>query len=112
MSWRGSPFPGLRAFTPADAPIFFGRNAETEGILARLGDPACRFLLLIGPPGSGKSSLVAAGVLPRLSANAIPGSGSWLLPSVNEVEGRAVWRPYGSHPAKRALIRSERWPRR
>jgi hypothetical protein len=75
--WPGSPFPGLRAFGAADAPIFFGRGRATDGLVARLarGD---RFTGVVGASGSGKSSLVAAGLLPRLSDNAIPGSRDWI----------------------------------
>ncbi|MBI5957295.1 MAG: ATP-binding protein, partial [Chloroflexi bacterium] len=75
--WKGSPFPGLRAFTSADAPIFFGRGAETDALLQRLSDPACRLVAVVGASGSGKSSLVGAGLIPRLAANAIEGSRDW-----------------------------------
>lgn len=75
--WKGSPFPGLRAFTPADAPIFFGRGRETDGLLQRLENPAVRFLAVVGASGSGKSSLVAAGLIPRLLTGAMPGSQGW-----------------------------------
>jgi hypothetical protein len=80
--WQGSPFPGLRAFTPADAPIFFGRGGFTDALIRRLADPATRFIAVVAASGSGKSSLVAAGLLPRLKANAIVGSKNWLLPDV------------------------------
>ena len=76
--WQGSPFPGLRAFTPADAPIFFGRGRETDGLVSKLGDPAVRFLAVVGASGSGKSSLVAAGLIPRLMAGAMLGSQNWV----------------------------------
>jgi len=79
--WPGSPFPGLRAFTPADAPIFFGRGRETDQLVRRLADGG-RFIAVVGASGSGKSSLVAAGLLPRLADNAIEGSKGWLLPQV------------------------------
>jgi formylglycine-generating enzyme required for sulfatase activity len=79
--WTGSPFPGLRAFTPADAPIFFGRGRETDQLVRRLADGG-RFIAIVGASGSGKSSLVAAGLLPRLADNAIEGSQGWLLPQV------------------------------
>ncbi len=72
-----SPFPGLRAFGPEDAPVFFGRGAETDQLLSRLRDPACRFLAVVGASGSGKSSLVGAGLIPRLQAGALPGSERW-----------------------------------
>lgn len=61
--WPGSPFPGLRAFTPKDAPIFFGRGRETDDLVSRLDQPARRFLAVVGASGSGKSSLVAAGLI-------------------------------------------------
>ncbi len=77
--WAGSPFPGLRAFTDADAPIFFGRGAETDALVKRL--EAARFVGVAGVSGSGKSSLVGAGLLPRLKANAVAGSKDWLLPA-------------------------------
>jgi len=87
--WTGSPFLGLRAFTPVDAPIFFGRERETDRLVERLAGSSCRFLLIFGASGSGKSSLVAAGLIPRLAANAIPGSEDWLLPQVPaDVPGR------------------------
>jgi len=72
-----SPFPGLRAFREADAPIFFGRGAETDQLLKRLSDTACRFLAVVGASGSGKSSLVGAGLIPRLRTGALPGSEHW-----------------------------------
>ena len=60
------PYPGLLPFGPAEATRFFGRDRETDDICRRLRQHD--FLLLIGPSGSGKSSLLAAGVLPRLLA--------------------------------------------
>ncbi|MCP5018980.1 MAG: SUMF1/EgtB/PvdO family nonheme iron enzyme [Ketobacter sp.] len=76
--WNGSPFPGLRAFTPKDEPIFFGRGRETDELIRRLADPKTRFLSVVGASGSGKSSLVAAGLIPRLEHGAFPGSQDWL----------------------------------
>ena len=35
-AWPGSPFPGLRAFTDKDAPIFFGRGRETDELVERI----------------------------------------------------------------------------
>jgi formylglycine-generating enzyme required for sulfatase activity len=79
-----SPFPGLRALGPDDAFIFHGRGRETDGLLAKLDNSQCRFIAVVGASGSGKSSLVGAGLLPRLKANAIMGSKNWLV---------AIFRP-------------------
>jgi hypothetical protein len=79
--WTGSPFPGLRAFSPVDAPIYFGRGSETDALVQRIG--ANRMIAVVGASGSGKSSLVGAGLIPRLKADAIPGSKDWLLPEWN-----------------------------
>ncbi len=87
--WKGSPFPGLRAFTPDDAPIFYGRGAETDALIEKVR--ASRFVAVVGASGSGKSSLVGAGLLPRLSDNAIEGSKDWLLPSMSGDPGSRVW---------------------
>jgi tetratricopeptide (TPR) repeat protein len=68
---RGSPFLGLKAFGPEHAAIFFGRGAAVRASLSAMIDGWQRrapFLLLLGPSGSGKSSLAAAGVLPNLIA--------------------------------------------
>jgi len=74
--WEGSPFPGLRAFTEKDAPIFFGRGRETDSLIQQVS--ASRFVAVVGASGSGKSSLVGAGLILRLKANGIEGSADWL----------------------------------
>ncbi len=55
-----SPYPGLRAFTEADAGRFFGREAEVRRVWDRLRDE--RLLAVIGPSGAGKTSFVRAGI--------------------------------------------------
>lgn len=62
-----SPYPGLAAFTTTDAPCFHGRDAVASELAAALAAPP-HLVVLAGPSGSGKSSLLAAGVLPRLVA--------------------------------------------
>jgi hypothetical protein len=64
------PFPGLPAFDERLAGVYFGREVETQTVLEDLrkmranGEP--RLLMIVGGSGSGKSSLLKAGVLPRL----------------------------------------------
>ncbi|MDZ4767706.1 MAG: ATP-binding protein, partial [Chloroflexota bacterium] len=88
--WEGSPFPGLRAFTPDDEPIYFGRGGETDALLERLRGR--RVVAVVGASGSGKSSLVGAGLLPRLAANSIEGSKDWLLPDAVGDQAVRQWR--------------------
>lgn len=77
---EGDPYPGLRAFLPTEADRFFGRDAEADALLQRLLLRQPHFLALIGASGSGKSSLVYAGLMPRLSR---PGAGGpWLTASM------------------------------
>jgi len=68
---RRPPYPGLERFTEEDAAVFFGREAETRELVERLspavGQPVHRFVAVVGPSGSGKSSLVQAGLLPALA---------------------------------------------
>ncbi len=59
------PYPGIRAFTTKDAARFHGRDNEVRDLLGRLRDGQ-RELYVVGPSGSGKSSLVAAGLVPSL----------------------------------------------
>lgn len=68
-SLEGDPYPGLRAFRPNEADRFFGRDDEVAALLERLLAKDRRFLALIGASGSGKSSLVYAGLIPKLIAN-------------------------------------------
>ena len=65
-----SPYPGLESFSGDDAAVFFGRDHEitrlVELLQPTLQRGAGRFVAVVGPSGSGKSSLVRAGLLPRL----------------------------------------------
>lgn len=74
-----NPYKGLRAFDEADALDFFGRTALIEQLLQPLAEPGGRFLAVVGPSGSGKSSVVKAGLLPALRRNKIPGSERWFV---------------------------------
>jgi WD40 repeat protein/DNA-binding SARP family transcriptional activator len=70
-----NPYKGLRPFTEADAHDFFGRGELTQRLVARLGgdDVGSRFLAVIGPSGSGKSSVVRAGLVPAIRRGALGG---------------------------------------
>ncbi|MBI1258448.1 MAG: protein kinase [Chloroflexi bacterium] len=76
-----NPYKGLRAFQEADAADFFGRAALTEQLLGRMAasDDGARFLALVGPSGSGKSSAVRAGLIPALRKGALPNSAQWFI---------------------------------
>lgn len=76
-----NPYKGLRAFQEADADHFFGREALITYLLERLQDQEQyrRFLAVVGPSGSGKSSVVKAGILPALRRGSLPGSENWFL---------------------------------
>ncbi len=69
------PFKGLASFDVGDAEYFFGRERLVAGLIARLvGAP---LLAVVGPSGSGKSSVVRAGLLPALASGVLPGSDEW-----------------------------------
>lgn len=76
-----NPYLGLAAFGEGDAGNFFGRESLIEQLLGKLAGhgPLDRALFVVGASGSGKSSLVRAGLLPALRADALPGSGRWLI---------------------------------
>ncbi len=59
-----NPFPGLRPFTPEESDLFFGREGQSEEILNKLKKN--RFVTVIGASGSGKSSLIYCGIIPKL----------------------------------------------
>src|SRR5438045_1577848 len=63
---RENPFVGLRPFDREHSLYFFGRSEQTAALLEILHDT--RFLPVVGSSGSGKSSLVRAGLIPKLLA--------------------------------------------
>jgi len=82
------PFKGLAFFDRGDAEYFFGRERLVTELVARLAESTLAGVL--GPSGIGKSSLLRAGVLPALSAGALPGSAQWR---------QVLIRP-GEHPSR------------
>jgi WD40 repeat protein len=72
-----NPYPGLRSFTAQEGSVFFGRERNVDEVRERLA--RLNFAVVLGGSGSGKSSLIRAGLIPRLnSTKSIPGrSGNW-----------------------------------
>lgn len=81
-----NPFPGLRPFDVGEARLFFGRDRQIDELIAKLGK--MRFLAVVGTSGSGKSSLVRAGLLPALYSGLTIAGSDWCV---------AVMRP-GADP--------------
>ncbi len=86
------PYRGLEVFDEEHARFFFGREAMTQHLVEALRPT--RFLCVLGPSGSGKSSLVRAGLLPQLRAGKLPGSQSWQY---------VVFKP-GAHPIEELAL--------
>jgi len=87
-----NPYKGLRAFQQADASDFFGRSELVDHLLERLDEKheAANFLAVVGPSGSGKSSVIKAGLLPAIQLGKLPGSQDWfiieMVPGTNPLE--------------------------
>ena len=71
---RINPFPGLRPFMQEEADLFFGRDKQSDELVRRLASR--RFLAVVGTSGSGKSSLVRAGLLPSLEGGFMAEAGA------------------------------------
>lgn len=83
------PYLGLKAFSEDDAPFFFGREAVTQTLISRVLQNS--FLAVIGASGSGKSSVVQAGLMAQIrQGKQIPGSEQWwmrcLRPGASPIE--------------------------
>ncbi len=86
------PYRGLEVFDEEHARFFFGREAMTQHLVEALRPT--RFLCVLGPSGSGKSSLARAGLLPLLRAGQLPGSRNWQY---------LVFKP-GAHPIEELAL--------
>ena len=86
------PYRGLEVFDEEHARFFFGREAMAQHLVEALRPT--RFLCVLGPSGSGKSSLARAGLLPQLRAGKLPGSQRWLY---------IVFKP-GAHPIEELAL--------
>ena len=74
---RQNPFVGLRPFESEDSLYYFGRDEQIKALLRQLHET--RFLAVVGSSGSGKSSLIRAGLIPHLEAGFL-------------VQDRDLWR--------------------
>jgi WD40 repeat protein len=114
------PYPGLAAFGPAQAQWFFGREDLCAELLRQLGrgmeQPGP--VVVVGPSGSGKSSLLRAGLLPALAQGVLPvtGSRSWprlvLTPTGNplgELATKLAEASGGCPPPPKDLADAPRW---
>jgi WD40 repeat protein len=72
-----NPFPGLRPFTPEDRSLFFGREAESDEVISKLLKNG--YISVLGAAGSGKSSLVYSGILPKIKDLKIKESSVWRI---------------------------------
>ncbi len=97
------PYLGLDAFRETHQARFFGRQRLITELVARLS--TSRFLAVVGPSGSGKSSLVLGGLLPALKTGALPNSQDWqyyppLVPGSDPLANLArLTQPAGSNRA-------------
>jgi hypothetical protein len=87
------PYKGLASFEAQDAEYFFGREELIAELTARLA--GTRFMAVVGPSGSGKSSVVRAGLLPAVWGGALPGSAAWQTLVVTP----------GAHPLNELAVR-------
>jgi len=90
LMWSGCPYLGLLPFEEQDARVFYGRSELVAKLVERVAERlnAAGILLVTGESGAGKSSLLRAGLMPRLAAGALgPGSERW---------PRRVIRPTGN----------------
>ncbi len=108
-----NPYPGLRPFQESEAHLFFGRAEQIDELLAEL--ERSRFVAVLGSSGSGKSSLVRAGLLPALHGGFAQRGGShWhiatMRPGANPIHNLAQgprraggrWAPEDADPVAAA----------
>ena len=82
------PYPGLRPFEANEWPIFFGRERMIDEVIERLGRD--RLVVIHGASGSGKSSLVRAGVMPKLARQHLRHGAPWLTCALRP-SGGPLW---------------------
>ena len=80
MAKPACPYLGMIPFSENDEELFFGRDEEIKELLGKLRLNS--FLTIIGASGSGKSSLVFAGLIPQLKQSGLFGAGQWCIRSL------------------------------
>jgi serine/threonine protein kinase/DNA-binding winged helix-turn-helix (wHTH) protein len=100
-----NPYKGLRPFLESDADEFFGRDALIAELQTRMGD-GTRFLAVVGPSGSGKSSVVRAGIVPRSVPVRSPGRPTGSSPPCSPGAGlsKNSRRPCSASPSTRRPV--------
>ncbi|MBI5929584.1 MAG: protein kinase [Chloroflexi bacterium] len=116
-----NPYKGLRPFMETDSGSFYGREKLLQRILQKLIEevPYQRFLAMVGASGSGKSSIVNAGLIPALHRGDLAGSENWFVtrmtPSTNPLRhletallsiafGESDWISARLHQSPRGLV--------
>lgn len=74
-----NPYPGLATFDESQAADFHGREAVVEELCRRFDDPGARLVVVAGASGTGKSSVLRAGLVPAVRAGGIEGSDRWAV---------------------------------
>lgn len=87
-----SPYRGLQWFNQEYAPLFFGRDREVDELIAKMSEPGGRTVLVIGDSGSGKSSVVSAGIWKAIiKEGRLPGPAQWLWQRIQPSDGDTPW---------------------
>jgi WD40 repeat protein len=99
------PYRSLALFAESDAAFFFGRDRIIDEFIESLREQR-RFLAVFGPSGSGKSSVVQAGLIPRLRKGALLGSDHWNICVIRptDYEFRHVLRELDQPRHQHALV--------
>jgi formylglycine-generating enzyme required for sulfatase activity len=93
-----SPYPGLFRFDEEYAPLFFGRDREVAELITKMSEPQGRFIVISGSSGSGKSSLIGAGVWRALiKEERMPGSHNWLWRRIQPDDGKTPFEALAWH---------------
>ena len=92
--WDGSksPYPGLNRFTYSQAKLYFGREKQVCRAMEELAKSNVDILIITGPSGTGKSSLVYAGILPELLQNAKPSKAENWIVSLRPADHESLYR--------------------